>query len=205
MMRWVLLLLCLISAGAPQLLTAQRFTLGADIGLTGSSFTGQSHNALLRADGATVRPVGGPLLGGWGGVRLLANVEQSRRLELAVRVAYSPEMVAVRRERDKVPQGGRVVTDYTGQALFLSSQLQVVVPGSQQASFCFAAGPGTVIRGGPQFDGAEGAIQTGLLLGVGVIPHVRKGPKIRAGLATFMDGSHYNVQLTIGIMTRFGS
>jgi hypothetical protein len=137
------------------------------------------------------------------GVRLEERSAPANRLQFELRAAYSPELVAVRAAPGQVAPGQPVITDHTGQAFFLSGQLQVVVPGPANASFYIGAGPGRLIRTGSQFQGTQAASLYGVSMSLGVVPYTIKGFDQRAGLNILTDGTHHNFQLSFGITTAF--
>jgi len=186
----------------PQLLRGQLVTLSMDLGGHRSVYTDPaSESYMLRSDGARVRPIAGPLLGLRLGLRLAQRTAPAHLLQFELRAAYSPELVAVRQAAGTVATGQPLITDHTGQTLFLSGQFQVVMPGKGNVSYYVGAGPGRLIRNGPEFQGTQSASLNGVSLSIGVVPYLIKGFDQRAGFTILTDGSHHNFQLSFGVTT----
>jgi hypothetical protein len=205
-MRGILVMSCLLCLSTPRLLAAQRFTLSGEFGVQRSTYPGgASPRYMARTDGATVKPVGGPLVGVRAGLRVHESIDPVHRVQLEFRLAYSPELVALHLSRDQVPEGSRLVTDHTAQTLFASSQLQLIMSGSGRAFYYIGVGPGIVRRSGWPLEGAEDTIQGGLMLGVGIVSYWSDRMDMRASLGTLATDSHLNVQISVGFVIAFAN
>ena len=191
-MRGVLVFSCLCLC-APQVL-AQRVTVSGELGLRRARYPQPE------ADSAAVTPVAGPFVGVRVGLRLVERVKPAHRAQLEFRLAYSPELVVVRRARYQLPEGERRVTDQTGHAVFMSAQFEVTVPGG----FYLGVGPGTVRRGRP-VENTDGRFQNGFAMSMGIGPYVWNRVDLRASLETLTtDFRHGDFQFSLGFTVAMG-